>query len=217
MNNTFKKEKDSLDKDLKLVWKKLEIMDDLGVAIGYLDEVFKLFDNFTDTGNTEEIIKKLYNLPTELSALVMLPVKDIREIKDRILSFVKSNVPSGVKTTVSIHRLLTKQALYTKYSEVVSDDTIFRDVSNVAYYLQAIQVWFACKYVMSFSDEKKAVTGNNNIDTDNKVGANINDFAKELANIHGYESFDDMTDDEKYMALTRWRDHIKTSTSSIDE
>lgn len=53
--------------------------------------------------------------------------------------------------------------------------------------------------------------------TNNKVGENIKDFAKELANIHGYESFDDMTDDDKYMALTLWRDHIKTSTSNIDE
>lgn len=49
------------------------------------------------------------------------------------------------------------------------------------------------------------------LDKDLKLGKkleNINDFAKELANIHGYESFDDMTDDEKYMALTLWRDHI---------
>lgn len=50
-----------------------------------------------------------------------------------------------------------------------------------------------------------------------KYNLDKEDFSKYLANTHGYNSFDDMTDDEKYMALTLWRDHIKTSTSNIDE
>lgn len=37
------------------------------------------------------------------------------------------------------------------------------------------------------------------------------DFSKHLANIAGYESFDDMSDDEKYTAFTIWENHIKNT------
>ena len=217
MNDGFKKERDDLTKKLDLVTKKWVLMDDLHVAVEYLYEVIRLFDNFSETGNPEDIIKKLYKIPDELSSLVMLHYSKVDEIRSKILDFVKSNVPGGVKGIVAIHRRFRIRDLKNEYSDVVSDEDVFPDVSDIIYYLQVIQIWFACNYVMSFGDEKKAVIRNNNIDTDNKVCENINDFAKELANIHGYESFDDMTDDEKYMALTLWRDHIKTSTSNIDE
>ena len=43
----------------------------------------------------------------------------------------------------------------------------------------------------------------------------MDEFTKELANSYGYESFDDMSDDEKYAALTIWRDHIKANLEDI--
>ena len=117
---------------------------------------------------------------------------------------MKSNIPGAIKGMLSVQRMVAVKDLNREFSDIVSENEIFKKVSDLVYYLQIIQIWFVCKYVISF-------------DTDNKVGENIKDFAKELANIHGYESFDDMTDDDKYMALTLWRDHIKTSTSNIDE
>lgn len=218
MNDTFKDQKDALTKELDIATKKWVLMDDLSVAVEYVTQAVNMLDNLGIKVDEFEISEKLYNMPTELSSLVMLPIDDINEIWDKVLAFVKANVPGIVKLTVNVQKMFTIRDLTNEYSDVVSDDTVFRRVSDIIHYLQFIQIWFACKHAISFGDEKKVVvTRNINIDTDNKVGANINDFAKELANIHGYESFDDMTDDEKYMALTLWRDHIKTSASNIDE
>ena len=44
-----------------------------------------------------------------------------------------------------------------------------------------------------------------------KYNMDREDFSKHLANISGYESFDDMSDDEKYAAFTIWEDHIKNT------
>lgn len=218
MNNSFKEQSYALDEEQKLLTKKLFVMDDLSIALEYLNQVLKLFDEFsTSDEDVVNLIKKLYNIPLEISSLVMIPLDDIEEMKNKILGFVKSNIPGAIKGILSVQRMVTAKDLNREFSDIVSEDEIFKKVSDLIYYLQIIQVWFVCKYVMSFGDEKKAVTENNNINTVNKVGVNINDFAKELANIHGYESFDDMTDDEKYMALTLWRDHIKTSTRNLDE
>lgn len=205
MNNSFKEQSNALDKEQKLLTKKLFAMDDLSVALEYLNQVLKLFDEFsTSDEDVVNLIKKLYNIPLEISSLVMIPLDDIEEMKNKILGFVKSNIPGGIKGILSVQRMVAVKDLNREFSDIVSEDEIFKKVSDLVYYLQIIQIWFVCKYVISF-------------DTDNKVGENIKDFAKELANIHGYESFDDMTDDDKYMALTLWRDHIKTSTSNIDE
>lgn len=205
MNNSFKEQSNALDKEQKLLTKKLFAMDDLSVALEYLNQVLKLFDEFsTSDEDVVNLIKKLYNIPLEISSLVMIPLDDIEEMKNKILGFVKSNIPGGIKGMLSVQRMVAVKDLNREFSDIVSEDEIFKKVSDLVYYLQIIQIWFVCKYVISF-------------DTDNKVGENIKDFAKELANIHGYESFDDMTDDDKYMALTLWRDHIKTSTSNIDE
>ena len=205
MNNSFKEQSNALDEEQKLLTKKLSAMDDLSVALEYLNQVLKLFDEFsTSDEDVVNLIKKLYNIPLEISSLVMIPVDDIEEMKNKILGFVKSNIPGGIKGMLSVQRMVAVKDLNREFSDIVSEDEIFKKVSDLVYYLQIIQIWFVCKYVISF-------------DTNNKVGENIKDFAKELANIHGYESFDDMTDDDKYMALTLWRDHIKTSTSNIDE
>ena len=205
MNNSFKEQSNALDEEQKLLTKKLFAMDDLSVALEYLNQVLKLFDEFsTSDEDVVNLIKKLYNIPLEISSLVMIPVDDIEEMKNKILGFVKSNIPGGIKGMLSVQRMVAVKDLNREFSDIVSEDEIFKKVSDLVYYLQIIQIWFVCKYVISF-------------DTNNKVGENIKDFAKELANIHGYESFDDMTDDDKYTALTLWRDHIKTSTSNIDE
>lgn len=205
MNNSFKEQSNALDEEQKLLTKKLFAMDDLSVALEYLNQVLKLFDEFsTSDEDVVNLIKKLYNIPLEISSLVMIPVDDIEEMKNKILGFVKSNIPGGIKGMLSVQRMVAVKDLNREFSDIVSENEIFKKVSDLVYYLQIIQIWFVCKYVISF-------------DTNNKVGENIKDFAKELANIHGYESFDDMTDDDKYMALTLWRDHIKTSTSNIDE
>ena len=205
MNNSFKEQSNALDEEQKLLTKKLFAMDDLSVALEYLNQVLKLFDEFsTSDEDVVNLIKKLYNIPLEISSLVMIPVDDIEEMKNKILGFVKSNIPGGIKGMLSVQRMVAVKDLNREFSDIVSEDEIFKKVSDLVYYLQIIQIWFVCKYVISF-------------DTNNKVGEKIKDVAKELANIHGYESFDDMTDDDKYMALTLWRDHIKTSTSNIDE
>ena len=205
MNNSFKEQSNALDEEQKLLTKKLFVMDDLSIALEYLNQVLKLFDGFsTSDEDVVNLIKKLYNIPLEISSLVMIPVDDIEEMKNKILGFVKSNIPGAIKGMLSVQRMVAVKDLNREFSDIVSEDEIFKKVSDLVYYLQIIQIWFVCKYVISF-------------DTDNKVGENIRDFAKELANIHGYESFDDMTDDDKYMALTLWRDHIKISTSNIDE
>lgn len=163
MNEEFKKEKDDLRKKLDIVTKKWVLMDDLTEAVEYLHDVIRLFDKFSETGNSEDIIKKLYKIPDELSSLVMLPYSKIDEIRSKILDFVKSNVPGGVKGIVAIHRRFRIRDLKNEYSDVVSDEDVFPDVSDIIYYLQVIQIWFACNYVMSFGDEKKAVIGNNNM------------------------------------------------------
>ena len=154
MNNSFKEQSNALDEEQKLVTKKLLTMDDLEIAIEYIDEVFKLFDSFSETDNMLDIIKKLYSLPYQLSSLVMIPVDDIREIKSKILAFVKSYVPGGVKTTVSIELRFTVSDLEDKYSDIISDREMFVAVSNIVYYLQIIQVWFSCKYVMEYEKNK---------------------------------------------------------------
>jgi len=154
MNDGFKKERDDLTKKLEIATKKWVLMDDLSVAVKYLYEVIGLFDNFSETGNPEDIIKKLYKIPDELSSLVMLHYSKVDEIRSKILDFVKANVPGGVKGTVAIHRKFRIRDLEKEYSDVVSDSDVFPDVSDIVYYLQAIQIWFACKYVMDYKKEE---------------------------------------------------------------
>ena len=48
------------------------------------------------------------------------------------------------------------------------------------------------------------------IDCDKKEDTGTNEFIKELADIFGNTIFADMSDDEKYAALTIWRDHTKS-------
>lgn len=60
-----------------------------------------------------------------------------------------------------------------------------------------------------FTEKKRVAMIKNNINDDIEKGMSIDDFGVELANIYGYKSFDDMSDDDKYMALTLWKDHIK--------
>ena len=62
-----------------------------------------------------------------------------------------------------------------------------------------------------FIEKKKKYMEKNNIVDDRKEGMSIDEFATKLANSYGYESFDDMNDDEKYAALTIWRDHIRST------
>ena len=62
-----------------------------------------------------------------------------------------------------------------------------------------------------FIEKKKKYMEKNNIVDDRKEGMIIDEFAKELANSYGYESFDDMSDDEKYAALVILRDHIRST------
>ena len=154
MNDGFKKERDDLTKKLEIATKKWVLMDDLSVAVEYLYEVIRLFDNFSETGNPEDIIKKLYKIPDELSSLVMLHYSKVDEIRSKILDFVKANVPGGVKGTVAIHRKFRIRDLEKEYSDVVSDSDVFPDVSDIVYYLQAIQIWFACKFVMDYTKEE---------------------------------------------------------------
>lgn len=66
-----------------------------------------------------------------------------------------------------------------------------------------------------FIEKKKKYMEKNNITDDKKEGMGMDEFTKELANSYGYESFDDMSDDEKYAALTIWRDHIKANLEDI--
>lgn len=153
MNDGFKKERDDLTKKLEIATKKWVLMDDLSVAVEYLYEVIGLFDNFSETGNPEDIIKKLYKIPDELSSLVMLHYSKVDEIRSKILDFVKANVPGGVKGAVAIHRKFRIRDLEKEYSDVVSDSDVFPDVSDIVYYLQAIQIWFACKFVMDYTKE----------------------------------------------------------------
>lgn len=154
MNDGFKKERDDLTKKLEIATKKWVLMDDLSVAVEYLYEVIGLFDNFSETGNPEDIIKKLYKIPDELSSLVMFHYSKVDEIRSKILDFVKANVPGGVKGTVAIHRKFRIRDLEKEYSDVVSDSDVFPDVSDIVYYLQAIQIWFACKFVMDYTKEE---------------------------------------------------------------
>jgi hypothetical protein len=49
----------------------------------------------------------------------------------------------------------------------------------------------------------------NNINDDSKEGMSVDEFGAEIANIYGYKSFDDVSNDDKYAALTLWKDHIK--------
>lgn len=70
----------------------------------------------------------------------------------------------------------------------------------------------ATDVVMKYFIEKgRRFMEKNNITDDKKEGMGMNEFTKELANSYDYESFDDMSDDEKYAALTIWRDHIKNT------
>jgi hypothetical protein len=66
-----------------------------------------------------------------------------------------------------------------------------------------------------FIEKKRKFMEKNNIVDDKKEGMDMGEFTKELANSYGYESFDDMSDDEKYAALTIWRDHIKANLEDI--
>lgn len=155
MNDGFKKERDDLTKKLEIATKKWVLMDDLSVAVEYLNQVLKLFDDFSNSD--EKIVKlitKLYNMPLELTSLVMIPIEDIEEVKNRILDFVKSNIPSALKRVLVIQRMVTARELNNEFSDIVSNDDIFRKVSDIVYYLQVIQVWFACKYVILYEKNK---------------------------------------------------------------
>ena len=66
-----------------------------------------------------------------------------------------------------------------------------------------------------FIEKRRRFMEKNNITDDKKEGMGMDEFTKELANSYGYESFDDMSDDEKYAALTIWRDHIKANLEDI--
>ena len=44
-----------------------------------------------------------------------------------------------------------------------------------------------------------------------KYSMDTEDFYKQLAHTHGYDSFDEMSDDEKYMAVTLYMDHVKNN------
>ena len=44
-----------------------------------------------------------------------------------------------------------------------------------------------------------------------KCSIDTEDFYKHLTHIHGYDSFDEMSDDEKYMAVTLYMDHVKNN------
>ena len=66
-----------------------------------------------------------------------------------------------------------------------------------------------------FIEKKKKYMEKNNIVDDRKECMTIDEFATKIANSYGYESFDDMSDDEKYTALTIWRDHIKANLEDI--
>ena len=92
-------------------------------------------------------------MPLELTSLVMIPIEDIEEVKNRILDFMKSNIPGALKRVLVIQRMVTTRELNNEFSDIVSNDDIFRKVSDIVYYLQVIQVWFACKYVILY--EKK--------------------------------------------------------------
>lgn len=155
MNDGFKKERDDLTKKLEIATKKWVLMDDLSVAVEYLNQVLKLFDDFSNSD--EEIVKlitKLYNMPLELTSLVMIPIEDIEEVKNRIFDFVKSNIPGALKRVLVIQRMVTVRELNNEFSDIVSNDDIFRKVSDIVYYLQVIQVWFACKYVILYEKNK---------------------------------------------------------------
>lgn len=155
MNDGFKKERDDLTKKLEIATKKWVLMDDLSVAVEYLNQVLKLFDDFSNFD--EKIVKlitKLYNMPLELTSLVMIPIEDIEEVKNRILDFVKSNIPGALKRVLVIQRMVTVRELNNEFSDIVSNDDIFRKVSDIVYYLQVIQVWFACKYVILYEKNK---------------------------------------------------------------
>lgn len=62
-----------------------------------------------------------------------------------------------------------------------------------------------------FINKKKKYMEKNNIVDDKKEDMMIDEFATKLANSYGYESFDDMSDDEKYAALVILRDHIRST------
>lgn len=66
-----------------------------------------------------------------------------------------------------------------------------------------------------FIEKRRKFMEKNNIVDDTKEGMGMSEFTKELANSYGYESFDDMSDDEKYAALTILRDHIKANLEDI--
>ena len=154
MNDTFKDQKDALTKELDIATKKWVLMDDLSVAVEYVTQAVNMLDNLGIKVDEFEISEKLYNMPTELSSLVMLPIDDIDEIWDKVLAFTKANVHGIVKLTVNVQKMFTIRDLTNEYSDVVSDDTVFRRVSDIIHYLQFIQIWFACKHAMSSSDNK---------------------------------------------------------------
>lgn len=60
-----------------------------------------------------------------------------------------------------------------------------------------------------FIEKKRVVMSKNNINDDSKEGMSVDEFGAEIANIYGYKSFDDLSNDDKYAALTLWKDHIK--------
>ena len=66
-----------------------------------------------------------------------------------------------------------------------------------------------------FIEKRRKFMEKNNI-VDGKNGCMyIDEFSTKLANTYGHESFDDMSDDEKYTALTILRDHVKANMEDI--
>ena len=155
MDAELKTKRDILTKECDNIIEQLELIDDVIVAFEYLENVSKVFNNYTD-GEYLDIVNTLYNIPSELSSLVMLPNDEICGVREKILDFAKSNIPGKFKSAVNIKRIFTTEELRKEYSQLLPrvTDSAYSDVSSLINLLQIIQVWFACKYVMDYKKEE---------------------------------------------------------------
>lgn len=155
MDAELKTKRDILTKECDNIIEQLELIDDVIVAFEYLENVSKVFNNYTD-GEYLDIVNTLYNIPSELSSLVMLPNDEICGVREKILDFAKSNIPGKFKSAVNIKRIFTAEELRKEYSQLLPrvTDSAYSDVSSLINLLQIIQVWFACKYVMNYKKEE---------------------------------------------------------------
>lgn len=146
----MKTKRDILIKERDDIVEKLVLIDDTIVSFEYLKNVSKVFNNYTG-GDCFDIVNTLYNIPSELSSLVMLPNDEICNIREKILDFTKSNIPNKFKFAVNIKRIFTATELRGKYSQLLPEvnDSAYNNVSSLINLLQIIQVWFACKYCMN--------------------------------------------------------------------